>query len=256
MSIDIQVSRIQKVFQSKSGPVEALSNIDFEIGRHEFVSVLGPSGCGKSTLMRIVGGLIAPTSGKVMIHDQEIKSPHPEVGIVFQKPVLFPWRTVQQNVELQPETRGADKTAYRKEAKRLLEQVGLAGFEDRFPHELSGGMQQRVSLCRALIHDPLLLLMDEPFGALDALTREQMNLELQRLWMETRKTVLFITHSITEAAFLSDRVVIMSARPGRVQETIRVELPRPRTLESMRNPAFLEVVDRARACLMAKGFSD
>jgi NitT/TauT family transport system ATP-binding protein len=240
-------------FPAKRGHVDALGGVTLEVAPEEFVSLLGPSGCGKSTLLRIVAGLIRPTSGEVSVHGQRLDGPNSEVGIVFQSPVLLPWRTVLANVELQVEVRGLDRVSYRDEARRLLALVGLNGFESSYPYQLSGGMQQRVSLCRALIHNPRLLLMDEPFGALDALTREQMNLELQRVWMETKKMVLFVTHSIPEAVFLSDRVLVMSPRPGRIEGEIRVALPRPRTLATMEAPEFLRAAAEARTLMHLGG---
>ena len=183
------------------------------------------------------------------MHGKRVDGPNSEVGIVFQNPVLLPWRTVLGNVELQVEIRGLDRNRHREKAQELLKLVGLEGFDTSYPYQLSGGMQQRVSLCRALIHDPSLLLMDEPFGALDAFTREQMNLELQRIWLETKKTVLFITHNIAEAVFLSDQIIILCQRPSNVREIIRVDLPRPRTLDSMHKPEFLQAVDHCRDLL-------
>ncbi len=253
MPLEIRLVSVCKTFPGKTGPVEALSEISLDAAQEEFVSVLGPSGCGKSTLLRLIAGLIAPTSGEVFVHGKQVDGPNPEVGIVFQSPVLLPWRTVLGNIELQVEVRGLDRAIYREKARELLRLVGLEGFEGSYPYQLSGGMQQRVSLCRALIHNPPLLLMDEPFGALDALTREQMNLELQRVWMETKKTVLFITHSIAEAVFLSDRVAIVTPRPGRIRTIISVSLERPRTLESMKAPEFVNTVAHAREVMHAAG---
>ncbi len=253
MLADIHLREVCKRFRTGGGVVEALRGVSVDVAQHEFVSILGPSGCGKSTLLRIVAGLIPPTSGEVLVHGKPLDGPTADAGIVFQNPVLLPWRTVLGNIELQMEVRGLDRATCRRKAKELLALVGLEGFEGSYPYQLSGGMQQRVSLCRALIHDPALLLMDEPFGALDALTREQMNLELQRVWMETRKTVLFITHSIAEAVFLSDRVLVMTPRPGRIEAEIAVEIPRPRTLESMQSPEFLRAVGRARQVMHSTG---
>lgn len=253
MDLEIQVVDVQKVFPQKTGLLQALGGVCLDVSGQEFVSVLGPSGCGKSTLLRILAGLIPPTSGDVFVHGNRVDGPTVNVGIVFQNPVLLPWRTVLRNIELQVEVRGLDRGSFRDKARELLALVGLAGFEASYPYQLSGGMQQRVSLCRALIHDPPLLLMDEPFGALDALTREQMNFELQRIWMGTKKTILFITHSIAEAAFLSDRVMIMSARPGKIQGEIAVNLPRPRTVESMLAPEYIEALAHAREIMAASG---
>lgn len=227
----IDVRSVSKVFRSDSGTMSALEDISFAIKAGEFVSFLGPSGCGKTTLMMILVGLTSADAGEIRIAGRRIVAPFTDVGIVFQSPELLDWRTALQNVLLQIEVRQLPLGGFTARGRRLLAQVGLAGFESRFPHELSGGMKQRVALCRALIHDPEILLMDEPFGALDALTRDQMNLDVQRLWLEKRKTAVLITHSIEEAVFLSDRVIIMTPRPGRIAETIGIDLPRPRPLE-------------------------
>ncbi len=253
MQFDIQLAGVRRTYRTPAGSVEALSGIDLDVGRQEFVSILGPSGCGKSTLLRIVAGLIPPSAGRVLVHGKPVDGPTGDAGIVFQSPVLLPWRTVLGNIELQLEVRGLDRSRSGQAARELLALVGLGGFEACYPYQLSGGMQQRVSLCRALVHNPPLLLMDEPFGALDAMTREQMNLELQRVWMETKKTVLFITHSIAEAVFLSDRVVIMSQRPGRIEAVVPVDIPRPRTMESMQSPEFLRAVSYARQFMRSAG---
>jgi NitT/TauT family transport system ATP-binding protein len=218
--------------------------------------VVGPSGCGKSTLLKIVAGLYPPTSGEVLLNGAVVRGPHREVGLVFQGPALMKWRTVLGNVMLQAEVRGLPLAEYRARATDLLRLVGLAGFEDAYPFQLSGGMQQRAAICRALLHDPPLLVMDEPFGALDALTREQMNLELMNLWATRRKTVLFVTHSIPEAVFLSDRILVMSARPGRILEEIEVPLPRPRTVETMASAEFGRLASRIRRLLQARATLD
>lgn len=238
------------------GAFQALGPVDLAIPSEEFLSVLGPSGCGKSTLMRAVAGLVPPTSGTIHIAGDIVRSPHPDVGIVFQKATLLPWRNVVDNIALQLEMRGVSIDGYRTRLDELITLTGLAGFEEALPHQLSGGMQQRVALCRALIHDPKILLMDEPFGALDAMTRETMNLELQRVWLESRKTVMFITHSISEAVFLSDRVVVMSRRPGRIATTIDVNLPRPRNYTMVGDPAFIEATTRIRQCFDAAGMTE
>lgn len=234
----------------------ALDAIDLEIAEGEFVSILGPSGCGKSTLMRAVAGLMLPTSGTVSIGAEEVRVPHPDVGMVFQKATLLPWRNVVDNITLQLEMRGLSSDPYRARLDELLALTGLKGFEKALPHQLSGGMQQRVSLCRALIHDPGILFMDEPFGALDAMTRETMNLELQRVWMESRKTVMFVTHSIPEAVFLSDRIVVMTPRPGRIATVIDVDLPRPRDFRIVAHPNYVAAMEKIRACFDAAGISD
>jgi NitT/TauT family transport system ATP-binding protein len=253
LSEAIAVRRLSKRYETRSGPLTALEDIDFSIREREFVSIVGPSGCGKSTLLRILAGLIPASSGMAQLRGTPIQGPRRDIGVVFQAPVLFPWRTVMDNVLLPVDVQRLGRERMAATAAELLALVGLAGFEDRYPWELSGGMQQRVAIVRALVHDPAMLLMDEPFGALDAMTREQMNLELQRIWLERRKTVLFITHSIAEAVFLGDRVLVMTARPGRIMDTCRVDLPRPRALEVMTTPEFGGHVQRIRACFNAKG---
>ena len=218
--------------------VTALQDVTLDIARDEFVTVVGASGCGKSTLLRLVGGLVPPSDGRVLREDRPVRGPSRDVGIVFQSPVLLPWRSALDNVLFPIEIMGWPVAPYRAEAARLLDLVGLRGFEESLPRELSGGMQQRVAICRALIHDPPLLLMDEPFGALDAMTREELGLELLRVWSERRKTVVFVTHSIAEAILLADRVVVMTPRPGRVVATVSVALPRPRTLDMESSEEF------------------
>ncbi len=240
----IAVQRLSKSYATRTEPVVALDSIDFAIGDGEFVAVVVPSGCGKSTLLKILAGLSPASSGSAFLRGTPIVGPRRDIGVVFQSPVLFPWRSVLDNVMLPADVQHLDRPRHQRAARELLALVGLAGFERRYPWELSGGMQQRVSIVRALIHDPALLLMDEPFGALDAMTRDDMALELLRIWGESdlerdqRKTVLFVTHSIGEAVFLSDRVVVMSARPGRIAADLRIDLPRPRTVEARASEAF------------------
>ena len=222
-------------YRAESGPVEALRDITLEVGRGELVALVGPSGCGKSTLLRIIAGLRPATAGRVLVDRRPVTRPIAAVGMVFQAPVLLKWRAIVENVLLAAELSGLDPAAYRARAEELLALVGLGGFDDKLPRELSGGVQQRGALCRGVLLDPPLLLMDEPFGALDAMTRDELGLELLRVWGEgsrTRKTVVFVTHSIPEAVFLADRVVVMTPRPGRVAETFPVGLPRPRTVET------------------------
>jgi NitT/TauT family transport system ATP-binding protein len=243
----IAVRGLRKQYQTSRGPVLALDDIDFSVAEGEFVSLLGPSGCGKSTLLKIVAGLLPGSHGEVRLRNLPVTGPRRDVGMVFQSPVLFPWRTVLDNVLLPIDVQRMRREQHRSHALQLLALVGLQGFEDRYPWELSGGMQQRVALTRTLMHEPAMLLMDEPFGALDALTRETMNLELQRIWLERRETVLFVTHSIAEAVFLSDRILVMTARPGRLLESIPVRLERPRTLDMMATPEFGAIVRRIRA---------
>jgi len=229
---------VSKEYSTADGPIRALDRVSLSVRDGEFVSILGPSGCGKSTLMLIAAGLVPPSSGSVRVAGVEVRAPYRNVGIVFQDATLYEWRRVLENVLLPAEIQGLDRNRFRRRALELLELVGLAGFERKYPFELSGGMRQRVALCRALIHDPALLLMDEPFGALDALTRDKMNLELQKLWQAHRKTVLFITHSITEAVLLSDRVIVMSPRPARIGASFSIDLPRPRALAAAETPEF------------------
>lgn len=219
----------------------ALSHVSFSIDRGEFVSLLGPSGCGKSTLLRIIDGLIMPTGGSVTVDGRVVDSPGPDRACVFQHDSLLPWRTTAQNVRLGLDLAHKRRRDSASRVSELLAMVGLAGFEDRYPRELSGGMRQRVNLARALAVDPDVLLMDEPFAALDAQTREDMQDELQRVWREFRKTILFVTHSIEEAVFLSDRVLLVAPRPGRIQRNVRIDLPRPRTAELRRTPEFASI---------------
>ena len=237
------------VYQGSGRSVAALEGISTGIGRGEFVSIVGPSGCGKSTLLKLVFGIRKMTSGAITISGEQVAGPRRDVGMVFQNPVLLPWRRIFDNVMLPVEVLGLPFKDYESKAKKLLELVGLGGFEQMYPQELSGGMQQRAAIARALVFDAPVLLMDEPFGALDAMTREHMNLELQRIWQADRRTILFVTHSISEAAFLSDRILVMSARPGRILEDIRVDAPRPRALDDMLRPAFGEIVSRVRRLL-------
>lgn len=242
----LAIDDIRLVYKTSRGPLTALDGLSFSLARREFVSVLGPSGCGKSTLLKLVTGLLAPTQGRITLAGVEVTGPRPDVGIVFQQPTLLPWRNVLNNVLVPIRARGGDVAAYRDKATALLDLVGLSDFQKHYPHELSGGMQQRVGIARGLVHDPELLLMDEPFAALDAMTRETMMDELQRIWMSASKSVLFITHSIPEAVYLSDRIVVMGPRPGRVIETIEIDLPRPRNLETMAQPRFNEITTHLR----------
>lgn len=252
----IAVRRLGKRFGGAGAEVVALTEIDFVIGEGELVVVVGPSGCGKSTLLRILAGLLPQSEGDASLHGTPISGPRRDIGVVFQSPVLFPWRSVLGNAMLPVDVQRLGREKLRTRAYELLKLVGLDGFEHRYPWELSGGMQQRVALVRALIHDPALLLMDEPFGALDAMTREAMNVELQRIWMERRKTILFITHSIGEAVYLADRVLVMTPRPGRILDTMRIDLPRPRGLDVMNTEAFGAYVRRIRLALNATGGLD
>ena len=250
MTSAISLSEVTKRFQRKgASAVHAVDRVSLEVADHEFVCVVGPSGCGKSTLLRILAGLTPVTEGRAAISDETVVSPRQDVGIVFQKPVLLPWFTVFDNIMLPIKIYGLSEEAASAAAKQLIELVGLVGFEKSYPHELSGGMQQRVALARALVHDPKMLLMDEPFGALDAMTRQVMNVELMRIWETRKKTVLLITHDIAEAVFLSDRVFVMSARPGRILETLKIDLPRPRRLQVMTDPRFADYVQHIQKLL-------
>jgi NitT/TauT family transport system ATP-binding protein len=248
----IRLDHVGKTYRTRRGDlVHALEDIDLEVGNAEFVTLVGASGCGKSTLLKLVAGLTPPTRGSIRIRDAIVREPFPDVGFVFQQPVLLPWRSVLDNVLFSVEMLGLDPRQYRKPAEDLLELTGLAGFEAKYPRELSGGMQQRVAICRALRPDPSLLLMDEPFGALDAMTREEMSLELLRIWDERRTTILFVTHSIPEAILLADRVVIMTPRPGRIARVLDVDLPRPRTMELEFDSRFKAASDMVRGLIFA-----
>ena len=247
---------VHKTYRTQGGDVETLKPLDFSIRAGEFVSVVGPSGCGKSTLMKMVAGLLPISGGELMLSGQPVRGPQTNVGIVFQNPLLLPWRRVLDNLLIQAEIRGLPMAAARERAHQLIAMAGLTGFEDKYPWQLSGGMQQRVAILRALLHDPSVLLMDEPFGALDAMTRERMNLELQRIWMASKKTVLLITHSIPEAIFLSDRVFVMTERPGRFDAVYDIELPRPRPLDVMGSEAFAQHARTLRAHFHAQGQLD
>jgi NitT/TauT family transport system ATP-binding protein len=240
----IGLSHVGMVYRTAGGPVEALRDISLDVRRGEFVALVGPSGCGKSTLLRIIAGLRPATTGAARVDGAPVIEPLSNIGMVFQAPVLLKWRTVLDNVLLPAELAGLGTAGYRQRAIELLRLVGLGDFAGKRPHELSGGMQQRASICRALLLDPPLLLMDEPFGALDAMTRDDMNIELLRIWGEglgtggPRKTILFVTHSIPEAVILSDRVVVMSQRPGTIAAVEAIDLPRPRTVETRASEDF------------------
>jgi NitT/TauT family transport system ATP-binding protein len=249
----IRIIDLDKRFSSRSGEVvTALSNVNLDISDHEFISVVGPSGCGKTTLLRILAGLENASSGKVYCGNDLISGPRADAGVVFQQAVLLPWNTVLDNILLPAQLKGDRSTATQERALQLLAFMGLQDFAAKYPFELSGGMQQRVAICRALMRNPKVLLMDEPFGALDAMTRESMNMELMRVWSEERKTVIFITHSIPEAVLLGDRVVVMSPRPGRISEVVGVDIPRPRSLRTMGTPRFGQLCDHIRSIFGAE----
>jgi NitT/TauT family transport system ATP-binding protein len=245
----IGIANLRKVYRLGAERLVAIEDVSLTVEEGQFVSLVGPSGCGKSTLLNVVGGLVRKTAGQVQIHGAEVRGPSREIGMMFQTPVLLPWRTNLDNVLLPIEVFDLDVRAYRQTARELLELVGLGQFMARYPWELSGGMQQRVAICRMLLYDPLVLLMDEPFGALDELSREFMNMELLRVWEARRKTVLFVTHSISEAVLLSDLVVVITPRPARVAEVVPVKLPRPRTKQTLSTPEFFERVSYVRSVL-------
>ena len=249
----ILIEGVAKTFRRGNTETHALERIDLTIDDGEFVAIVGPSGCGKSTLMRLIAGLTSATAGSITLRGIRVARPQTALGIVFQSPVLLERRNVLANVLLQLELRGRDPAPHRERALALLATVGLADFADRYPRELSGGMRQRAAIVRALIHDPPLLLMDEPFGALDALTREQMRVDLEALWLETKKTVVFITHSIDEAVLLADRVVVMSARPGRIERILDIGLARPRGLDARKLSGFAEASDVITSIFLARG---
>jgi NitT/TauT family transport system ATP-binding protein len=252
----ITLSGVSKTYRTRDGDVPSLRPLDFHINDGEFFVVVGPSGCGKSTLLKLISGLLPPTTGEVLVEGEKVTKPHGNVGIVFQNALLLPWRNILSNVMLPIDMKRLPRQKYLDRAKALLKLVGLEGFEKKLPWQLSGGMQQRASICRALVHDPKIMLMDEPFGALDALTRERMNVELMRIQRETRKTVLLITHSIPEAVFLADRVLVMTERPGSIADIYDVPLPRPRSLAVMGDPTFVALTQRIRKHFFSQGTLD
>jgi NitT/TauT family transport system ATP-binding protein len=251
----VNIARLSKAYKTREDDeVLALDQIDIDFEPGSFVAVVGPSGCGKSTLLSLVAGLIGTTEGTISIDGESISKPHPKIGVVFQSDLLLYWRTVLDNILLPIEIKKLDVSRYRSRAEELLTQVGLGGFGNKYPSELSGGMRQRVAICRALIQEPGLLLMDEPFGALDALTREQMIMDLQSMWLRVRNTVLFITHGIDEAVFLADRVLVMSPRPGRIDLDLKIDMPRPRQWgNTHENKAYHGYVRQIREIFEAKG---
>ncbi|HEV3011362.1 MAG TPA: ABC transporter ATP-binding protein [Burkholderiales bacterium] len=248
----IRLRGVGKTYDTQDGAVAACADVTLEVARSEFVAIVGPSGCGKTTILKMVAGLVPYTSGEITVGGKRVERPQTDVGIVFQESILLDWRDVLSNVMLQIDIRRMDRAAYELVARHLLRSTGLEGFEHKKPYELSGGMRQRVSICRALVHDPPLLLMDEPFGALDALTREQISMDIQRVWMEKRKTAIHITHSIPEAVLLADRVVVMGPRPGRIVEILEIDLPRPRRLDRL-PPRFNDYAGRIREIFKASG---
>ena len=242
----IEIAHVSKTYRTRDGEVPSLRPIDFSVADGEFVVVVGPSGCGKTTLLKMIAGLLAPSEGEIRVEGRVVTKPHANVGIVFQSALLLPWRDVLGNVLMPVEVKGLPRGPYEARARALLKMVGLEGFEHKYPYQLSGGMQQRASICRALVHDPKIVLMDEPFGALDAMTRERMNVELQRIQRETKKTALLITHSIPEAVFLADRVLVMTERPGAIAAVYDVALPRPRSLDVLSDPVFVALTQTIR----------
>ena len=249
MPVKLSVRRFVKTYRTSSGAAPALDGFDMDVDEGQFVSIVGPSGCGKSTLLWSMAGLHEGDSGDILLDGVRISGPHPQIAMVFQEANLLPWQNLARNIELPMRLRRTDPVATRARIATLLDRVGLRGFEHRHPRELSGGMQQRASIVRALSVDPTLLLMDEPFGALDSFTREEMNLLVEEIWLETRKTIVFITHSIAEAVFLSDRVFVMSGRPGRLRRVLDVDLPRPRPLSAMDSHRFADIVAAVKGSL-------
>jgi NitT/TauT family transport system ATP-binding protein len=243
----VRIAALKKTF----GELEAIRQLSFDVADGEFLSVLGPSGCGKSTLLMMIAGLIGPSAGEIHIKDAKVAGPRREVGVVFQSPVLLPWRTVLQNVLFPIELLKLPRRQYERRAMDLLRMAKIDEFSGLLPRQLSGGMRQRVAICRALVHDPSILLMDEPFSALDAITRDEMAVELQRIWQANRKTVIFVTHSIREAAFLSDRVLVMARRPATIIDELAIELPRPRPIAVTEDEAFNRLVRHLRNAIEA-----
>ncbi len=253
MSVSVALKGVAKVYESRAGPVHAFGPVDLSVEEGRFVALVGPSGCGKSTLLLMIAGLLEGSAGEIRVAGSPVRGPQTDVGVVFQNPVLVDWRTVLGNVLLQIDLRGLRRRDFLERAHELLASVGLSEFANRHPYELSGGMQQRTAFCRALIHDPPLILMDEPLGALDAMTREQLRADLERLWMKSGKTVLLVTHSIEEAVQLADAVVVISPRPGTIVREIRIDLPRPRTLEVCETPEFHAHVAEIRRIFFGYG---
>jgi NitT/TauT family transport system ATP-binding protein len=248
----VGIDEVAVRFRSKKRDVTALREVSLDVPMGQFVAIVGPSGCGKSTLLKLVAGLLKPSTGTVRLRGEQVAGPRADIGYVFQRAALLEWRSARKNILLQAEMRKMPAEQARRRTAELMEMTGLTGFEDALPHELSGGMQQRVALCRALLHEPPVLLMDEPFGALDALTREQLNIEMNRIWRETGTTVLLVTHSVAEAAYLANRVVVMTDRPGTIAEVIDVDLPAERDYaETMAQPEFARVTGRIRKLLGA-----
>ncbi len=251
--VSIKIDHVSKTYKTGSGGVHALDDLTAEIAEGEFVCILGPSGCGKSTLLWGMSGLHDLSAGKIMLNGTPVTGPRPEIGMIFQEANLLPWRNLADNIRFPFEIKKIDPKPYEGRIDSLLNEVGLAGFENKMPRELSGGMQQRASIVRCLSYDPSVILMDEPFGALDAFTRDEMNLLIQKIWMETKKTIAFVTHNVTEAIFLADRVFVLSPRPGRLAKVYRIDLPRPRTIEQTFTPEFIEMMLEIKAQIQHGG---
>jgi NitT/TauT family transport system ATP-binding protein len=250
------VDHATKYYKTKSGAVHALEDLSLEIAEGEFVCILGPSGCGKSTLLWAMSGLHDLSNGRVVLNGTPVTGPRPEIGMIFQDANLLPWRNLEQNIRFPFEIKKLDVKPYQERIRGLIDEVGLSGFEKKFPRELSGGMQQRASIVRCLSFDPSVILMDEPFGALDAFTRDEMNLLIQKIWTETGKTIIFVTHNVTEAIFLADRVVVLTPRPGRLAHIFPIDLPRPRTIDQTFSSEFIKVVLQIKQTIMHGGFTD
>jgi NitT/TauT family transport system ATP-binding protein len=251
--VAMSVRHVSKHYKTSTGFVHALEDINLDIQKGEFVCILGPSGCGKTTLLWGMSGLHELTKGQVILNGTPVTGPRPEIGMIFQEANLLPWRNLWQNIHFPFEIKKVDPAPFRQRIEGLINEVGLAGFEKKYPRELSGGMQQRASIVRCLSFDPEVILMDEPFGALDAFTRDEMNLLIQQIWMETRKTIAFVTHNVTEAIFLADRVVVLSPRPGRIAHIFDIDLPRPRTVEQTFTPEFIKLVLEIKATIQHGG---
>ncbi|MSP31589.1 MAG: ABC transporter ATP-binding protein [Pseudolabrys sp.] len=253
IGLSISFEGIAHTYEADHTRTQALIDINFTAGAGEFIALLGPSGCGKSTLLLIAAGLARPSAGRVLIEGQPVTKPFTDLGFVFQDATLLEWRTALRNILIQAEARGLDRVAAEVRARELMVQTGIAGFENAFPAQLSGGMRQRVSICRALLHNPPIMLMDEPFGALDAMTREQMLLDTQRIWMEGRKTVLFVTHDIPEAVLLADKIVVLGPRPGRVLKIYEIDCARPRSINDLSRRDLVELQQEIRDVLRESG---
>ncbi len=249
----LSIEHLNKTFEADKGDVQALDDFYLSMAGGEFLAVVGPSGCGKSTLMMIVAGLLQATSGEVKIRGEKVDGPFTDLGIVFQNHVLLDWLTTMGNILFQTDMRRLPRDRYEARARELISMVSLEGFEEVYPYELSGGMKQRCAICRALLHDPPLLLMDEPFGSLDALTRDQLCIDMEKIWLQTEKTVLFITHSVPEAVQLADRIIVMTPRPGRIYKEIVVDLPRPRYEQAIESEQFFHLVEQIKQSFLEQG---